>query len=292
MILTAQFALPQAGGLGGPLPENRNARGGAPPALKPATLPDHVSQLTDRTFRITDGRPLEVAAELLSRKLGVTISFEEAAWISTRDTVRAADIPGNEGVTSINHPRGPLVPRTSTVTITVPPTGPEKRALGPSRIVQTTLDYHSSSKNPGDYRLVQVSESEYSIVVDQVENEAGNKVKQLSPLDIRISFPERVRTLQETLDLIYQSAGSAAHVKLGAFFEYRSAASIRLGANNEVARNVLANALRMPGRNRMSWSLRYDPEMKIHLIYFRPVEAEEAVPGEGARLRPLVWPNK
>jgi hypothetical protein len=248
--------------------------------------------VADGVFIITNGRALELAAQLLSRKLGVTVSFEEAVWMSSRDVVRAADIPGNEAVTSDNHPRGPLVPRNSTLTMTVPTTKAAKEAVGPSRIIQTVLDSHSSSRNPGDYRLVQLSETEYSLVVDQVEDESGRRVKQVSPLDVRISFPEKDRTLQETLDLIYLSVSTAAGVKLGGLSDARSQTRFQLGAKNEIAREVLAKALRTPGGTRMSWSLRYDPENKFHLIYFRPVEAEEFFPGLGLRLLPLAWPKQ
>jgi hypothetical protein len=293
---TSDFAFAQAGGFSAPIPpttrdaNDRSARS-APP-FKQANLPDDVSQVADGVFLITNGRPLEVAAEVLSRKLGVAVSFEEAAWMSNRDLVRAADIPGNEGVTSQNHPRGPLVPRRSMLTMFVPTTKAAKEATGPTRIIQNALDSHSTAKNPGEYRLIRLSESEYSIVVDQVEDESGRKVKQLSPLDVRISFPEKDRSPQETLNLIYQSVRAAANVKLMVLVEDHSTTRVRLGANNEVAREVLAKALRRPGSDKKSWSLRYDPENKMYLIYFLRVEVEESVPGRGATLRPLLWPKQ
>jgi hypothetical protein len=129
-------------------------------------------------------------------------------------------------------------------------------------------------------------------VVDQVEEESGRKVKQVPPFDVRISFPTKDRTLQETLDLIYLSVSTAARVKLGGLSDVRSPTRVQLGADNEIAREVLAKALRRPGGTRMSWSVRYDPENKIHLIYFLPVEAEESFPGLGIRLLPLVWPKQ
>jgi hypothetical protein len=296
-ITATSYSRAQGTNLGAPLPPPRNStgpRGGVNPsaALRPATLPRGVSEAGEGVFVITSGRPLELAAQLLSRKLGVAVSFEEAAWMSSRDVVRAADIPGNEGVTSDNHPRGPLVPRMSMFTMIVPTTRAAKEATGPARIIENALYSHSTAKNPGEYRLVRLSESEYSIVADQVEDESGRKVRQLSPLDVRISFPEKDRSPEETLNLIYQSVRAAANINLAVLTDDRSSTNIRLGANNEVAREVLAKALRRPGSRRLSWSVRYDPEGKGYLIYFLPVEVEESVPGAGVRLLPLAWPKQ
>jgi hypothetical protein len=65
---------------------------------------------------------------------------------------------------------------------------------------------------------------------------------------------------------------------------------VRLGANNEVARDVLVKALRLNRPNRReTWSLRFDPPTKIYGMLFRTAEQEVVLPGRGLVLQPMKW---
>jgi hypothetical protein len=290
-------------GVGGPprianegVPSGQGSVKGATPGgvLAVARLPEGVHQVQDGQFIITDSRPLEVVAKLLSMKLGVPIAFEEAAWASDRDVMRAADAPGGQGATSLNNPRGPLGPRGGTVDVSIPTFQSINPTENASNTIQAALNSHRSHKNPGDFKLVRFGEGEFSIVAERAENAAGVLVNQLSPLDARISFPEAERTMSETIEVIFQSIRNSGHASVTEFasrFQGFKNPRLRLGASNEIGRDVLAKAFRRPGGSKYSWSLRYDPENKGYLFFLVGVQAEVPIPGGGTGLRPLSWPK-
>lgn len=278
------------GGLGAPLTrdqarqpsENRSGtgatqgRGGRPLGLESlplAELPRGVRESSAGTFVVTSSRPLEVAAQLLTRKLGVPVAFEEAAWLSPRDSA--------------------LVTQSSTVMVTIPPIVQNK-----SNVIQAALDSYRMNRNPGEFKLVRFGDDGLSIVADVAEDERGTVVKQINPLDLRISFSEEDRTISDTITLIYSAINKASAprrisiVTVGQMPSSFRTERVRLGASDEVAREVLIKALRSSRQaNRQIWSLRFDPLTKIYGMWFQPAEEEVTVPGHGTVLRYISWPQ-
>jgi len=302
LFLAKSGLLAQATGLGPPLgpPDNTDplngVRGGIPGGVLPTAppLPAAVREMGNGRFTITDSRPIEVAAQLLTRKLGVPIAFEEAAWISSSDVIRAANYPGNQGVTSRTNPKGPLVPKGGTVDVVVPPGPPSDRAASASRTIEAVLISHRNHGNPGEFKLVRFGQDEYSIVADRAGDATGNMVKQTSPLDAKISFPEADRSLHETIETICEAVRTSSHlplVNLSPLNQYFDQTRLRIGATNETARDVLAKALRRPGGSKRTWTLRFDPENKTYLISLLGVQAEIAVAGGKVALQPMTWPK-
>jgi len=260
-----------------------------------SVLPRGVRQIQQGQYEVTDPRPLEVVAHLLSLKLGVSIAYEEAAWVSDRDVIRAADYPANQSLISRNATsRGPLIPRGGTVDVTIPTSQNLNQTDNASNVIQAALNNHRGHKNPGDFKLVRFGDGEFSIVAERAENEAGVLVNQHSPLDAKISFPEAERTWRETIDIIYQSIRNASHAPitdLGHPMQDSDTTRLRLGARDDIARDVLAKALRRPGRSKFSWILRYDPQNKIYTIVLIGVQAEVPIQGGGTGILPLAWPK-
>jgi len=270
-------------------------KGAIPGGVLPvASLPKGALQVQEGQFIVTDSRPLEVVAQLLSMKLGVPIAYEDAAWASDRDVMRAADARGGQGVTSLNNPRGPVGPRGGSVDVNIPMSksvNPSETALN---VIQAALNSHRGHKNPGDFKLVRFGEGEFSIVAERAENAAGVLVNQLSPLDVRISFPEAERTLSETVEVIFQSVRNSGGIPITEFasqFQGFKKPRLRFGASNEIARDVLEKAFRRPGGSKYSWSLRYDPQIKSYLFFLVGIQVEVPIPGGSAGLRPLSWPK-
>jgi hypothetical protein len=214
---------------------------------------------------------MEVAADLLSRKLGVPISSEEPAWLSSRDVIRGGDYPGNPPALNT------LIPRGGTITLSIP----SSRPADITAVIQAAIDSHRENRNPGEFKLIRLANDAYSIVADYAEDEKGTVVKQSNPLDQRISFPEMDRSIAETLALIYRSAVEASNkssssrkitiVDLAGPTYSFTTRQIRLGAHDEVSRDILLKTLREAGFDRTYWSLRFDPQSKIYGIALKAV---------------------
>ncbi len=265
---------------------------GDTPNLTPAAIPpiDGVSLVRDGVYRITDPRPLEQATRLLERKLGVPIWYEDPVWSFNGDLVHAADLPANrELATRYPDWRGPLVPRGGTFDVILPTAPATLRAANPVDLLETAIASHMSFRNPGEFKVLQFGNNEFSIVGARAANKDGQIVEQVPPLDRRVSFPEAERTLADTLNLI----SSAINVKLMVEFAGgpKKSRRVLIGANNEVAREVVARTMRMPGGTKASWTLSYMPDLHAYLLGARPVEVEVTAPGVVTQLQTLFWPK-
>jgi hypothetical protein len=243
-------------------------------------------------FTITDPRPLERTAELLERKLQVAISYEEPAWSSAGDLSNAADLPQNSVLASKNPAwRGPLVPRSSTVDVTIPATGATVAA-----IIQAALDNHRLRGNPGEFKAVQLGDGGFSIVAERVDDQNGGIVTSVSPLDLRITMPEEERTMADTLAVLIRAINATSKIPVvrptiggkGHFDIVR----VRVGAQNEPARDVLSRILRVPGQPKFSWTLDYMPDLRTYVLGFRRIQVERVLGDGSTELVEILWPKQ
>jgi hypothetical protein len=281
--------IPGQRGLPPPRGQSGRGRDAAPTRAIPEI--DGVVLRQDGAFDITDPRPLQQAAELMERKLGVPISYEDPVWASSRDTVQASKLPGNRELVARRPDwKGNLVPRGGTVTVAVPTTPEAKQAIDPVYVIQAVISNYEARGNTGQFTLVRFGENEFSIVPTKVEDKAGRLVDQVSPLDVKISFPEEERSLPATVDLISQAIG-VKPIRFDSSPEaYARGPRVRVGAQNETARDVLARALRIPGGAKLSFHLNYMPDVQIYVIGLSPVRVESPTPS-GVQLETLYWPR-
>jgi hypothetical protein len=287
--------LAQVGGIGSPPQRTNegggNSRGGENPGgVQPSnTLPLGVRETAPGIFRITDPRPLEAAMTLLSRKLGVPISYEEPAWESSADIIPAAEYPGNERMATRTFPRGPLIPRGGSFDVVILP-----NTAAPAAI-QAAIQSHRDFRNPAEFKLITFGESEFAVVPERAGDKDGRLVPQTSPFDARITFPEEERTFSEAVEVVLQAVRTTRRVGIALPFDLKSldggAPKRRTGARNEVARDVLAKALHRPGDQKFSWNLRYDPQDKLYVFNLVGVRKEVQVPGGGVGLQYATWPR-
>lgn len=242
------------------------------------------------TYTIEDPRPLEQAAILLERKLGVPVWYEDPLWAFSGDLVQAADLQQNREVSTKNPGwLGPLVPRGGRFEITLPATAEALRASDPLTLLQTVVDRNTAFGNAGTFKVVKVLDSGYSIVGTAVADNTGRLKATAPPLDRSVSFPEMERTLADTLNLICEQVGVQLMVQFRGGPE--QSRLVRIGANNEVARNVLARTMKFAGGTKASWVLDYMPDLKIYTLGLRAAQAEVPVSGTGAQLKTLFWPK-
>ncbi len=227
---------------GVPPPRGRSGRGDAA-ATRVMPPIDGVVARADGVFEITDPRPLNQIAVLLERKLGVAISYEDPVWASRRDTAYASALPANRELTA-RHPnwKGNLVPRGGTVTVVIPMAAEARQAASPASLIQAAISSYESSGNSAQFTVVRFGVNEFSIVPTRAEDKTGRLVDQVSPLDLKISFPEEDRSLPATIDLISRAI-DVRPVRFDSSPDaYARAPRVRVGADNETAREVLARA--------------------------------------------------
>jgi hypothetical protein len=241
-------------------------------------------------YTIDYPRPLEQAAILLERKLGVPIWYEDPPWAFSGDLVEAADLPGNQELAA-RYPswRGPLVPRGGRMTLTLPETPAALRAANPINLLETAIVAHGQLNNSSSFKVVRFGDTEFSIVATRAATKEGRAQTQVSPLDRKISFAEADRTLADTLNFICKAISVQLMVQFTGGPE--KSRRVRIGANDEPARDVLARTMRMPGGTKIAWVLDYMPDLQLYTLGLRAVQIEARTPAGGTELRTLFWPK-
>jgi hypothetical protein len=299
----ALLAVQRNGPAGAGSPDGGRGQRGVPPpraesgrgrdSIPAVTIPeiDGVVRRQDGVFEVTDPRPLQRAAELLERKLGVPISYEDPVWASSKDTVLASKLPGNRELLA-RYPnwKGNLVRRGGTVSVVVPTRSAATEVINPVYVIQGVISSYEAQGNSGQFTVVRFGENEFSIVSMKAEDKAGRLVDQVSPLDLKISFPEEERSLPATVDLIAHAIGVRPIRFDNSPESYSRAPRVRVGAQNETAREVLARAVRIPGGAKFSFHLNYMPDVHVHVIGLNPVRVELPTPN-GVQLETLYWPR-
>jgi hypothetical protein len=257
---------------------------------------DGLTELGAGIYRITDPRPMEQLTFLVQRKFGISVSYEEDMLQFSGDMVYASELPGNQAAAA-EAPgwRGPLVPRLGTLEVSLPSASLIKQIADPTSSIVDAIASHQSSKNVGRFKLLNLGEYGFSVVMSQVADATGKMVDIVPALDTLVTFPKMNRSLGETLTLI--SRAVVAGGKRGFGFEppgytsYFDSTHVEVGADNEPARIVLARALKAPGQPRYSWRLSTMPLMNGgHLALVKT--GIEVVDSKGNVLQQVMkWPK-
>jgi hypothetical protein len=198
--------------------------------------------------------PLLDAARQVAEQLEIGVSFEEPEWLADGDLMRYVD-------TTEAQARPPEVRARLDPNVKIQGAGTiqshgllragQDRFELAGQLLQNCLDDHARRGNPGRFKLVRLDNYGYSIVPTEVRGKSGEWVSAPSPLDTRISFPRAKRNLRPTLELISQAISKSSGEKiepdiyrLPGINDIYSVAVTSSGAGNEVAREVLARALR------------------------------------------------
>jgi len=245
-------------------------------------------------IQISSPRPLEVAAEFLRRKSGLVVSYEEPAWMSAQDTVLAGDLPENRGLVE-KYPtwRGNLVPREGSLNVFLPDSHQLAKANNLRNVIEDILANHISHRNAGDFKLAEVNGT-FDILADKVTDESGRMIPAKLPLDTVISFENRARSLADTIDVICAKVRESSGIPVISTVNmtaagYLNEIEVQIGANNEVARSVLARAFR-GGSLEYSWHVDYLPDEKLFVLGAVAVQAETDTP-QGLTLLIPAWPK-
>ncbi len=253
---------------------SKSTNGGLPTStgiVPPTPFQSATSPAEFRISVIRQPNPLLEVAKTVSQRFGVPIAYEEPAWIADIEMGRLIDLPDTQT-------RPPDIVAKMNPRLRAPALGSielhETIVSGRSdfdqagEILRDSVDEHGRRGNPGVFKVVRLGDLGYGIVPTNIRNASGQFVSALSPLDAPISFPAGNRRLGETLRLIAKAIGDATGQKINAqitapgFNSIFDQAKSDAGAQNEVARNVLARVLHdittMDGvKPKLWWTLEY-----------------------------------
>jgi hypothetical protein len=199
-------------------------------------------------------RPLAKAIEVLERKYGWIITYEDPRYIHESEVLdhTAPEFRGGK-----LRALGPKGGRLNLSSIIVDGAG---KPDNPAVVLRKLLSLHDASGNAGRFSVKQTGKI-FHVVPTHIKDRKGQLVVQTSILDVAISLPEEERRGFETLDLICTAIGKAIKkevivgtVPLNLFLNHRS----QLGAAKKQAREVLMRAIQ-DINSTLSWQLLYDP---------------------------------
>ena len=223
-------------------------------------------QFNTQEFKLAvqEVRPMAKAAELMAQKYGIRITYEDLPLIEYSQLQKP-------GIISISLPSPRSVP---------PPR--------PIDIVQLVLDNYAKNGNPGVFR-VKENDGAFQIIPAMIIDSRGRALEAVPILDAHISFPSYERNGFDTLQTIANAVSLSAGIKVNfglAPYKWLMQQKLTIGANNEVARDVLLRALDSTGA-KLIWWLLYDPHNRSYGLSIDAAMVEEKTPTGRTRLRRL-----
>jgi hypothetical protein len=268
---------------------------------RPFQLPSGIKE-SGNEYTVTGQPPLAVATQLLSQKLAVPISYEDAAWAADSDLTSARIVPG----VPIPPFALPRVPAEHTFSFTLAPLN-ELRKADAASVIQSVIDSYQRSGSPGKFKAVPYGTGEFSIVAVSAADQSGKDIVQRSPLEKRITISAKKRSRMEAIleictivsdDTVHLGVDASAGVVSGSgYLNYLTNNTTQAGADNEPAREVLAKVMgplpgASPWNSRLAWILRFTPRSKEATLVLYDVQAEIVHPDGSRWLAPLVWTSQ
>ena len=242
-----------------------------------------------QTLLIDEPRPLAKAALLWELHSGIPVSYEDAPYAYSGDLIdetAPAFKKDHPTITAYNLRGGSL-----RLEINLPSRSADPAEFGPfvTAGIQKAISDHALGAYPGRFKLSQTLDA-LAIVPITVADKDGKFVSVVSPLDVAITFPTRLRDGLSAIEAICQRINATAGknlVGMGTMPPSLQFQQIAVGADKEIARNVLVRVLSglqwSDSRNlgkpyRMSWRLLYGPDTNIqrYALNVHIVEVEKA----------------
>lgn len=218
---------------------------------------------------VDNPRPMAEAVKQLQEKYGWIITYEDPRLVNESDLLDVTDPNYRQA-----HPGGrrALAPKGGRLEISYFVSSATGKPENPRALLQMLLNAQAASANPGRFELKQTGQV-FHVIPAQVKDVRGRWIHQASILGIPITFPEKERSVFETLETITRALSSATQMKvtigtipLNFFVRHR----VTQSASGEPAREVLLRTLESTNR-KYSWRLLYDPGMKMLALNVRSV---------------------
>jgi hypothetical protein len=217
------------------------------------------------TVRIDDPRPIDRALEYLQSKFGYVVTYEDPRYQYAGDVKDVSE----DATARIRT----LVPVGGAVSISLPATGRDSRALG--SVLNQLLQSHAGLQRGGHFRLLEEG-GVFHVVPAEVQDRSGNWQPQVPVLDSAITVPklanaDGVMMLNAICEAASNATGTPVFVgtvPLNILKQHRG----DLEANSEVARAVLLRAFALSSPS-LSWGLLYDAGLRTYFLNVRLIQA-------------------
>ena len=203
-------------------------------------------------IEVVSGRPLAAALQEVQARYGWVVTYEDSFY-EFKDDV--ADVTASVRRDGKSEPKV-FVPLDRLLHFSFQ----NANLAQPQEVLMSLLDTYHASGNSDGFRLLRQG-STYHVVPTISRNAKGAFVKRQSRLDVRITLPEVERSTYSTLDAIVNEVNRISGTRLGMGtvpINLLMQTKARVGASNEVARDVLVRALAATG-SPVSWRLFCQP---------------------------------
>jgi hypothetical protein len=237
-----------------------------------------------------EGRPLAGMTRKVMEKYGVPVCYEDLKWADRSDMQPVGQNPKNQG-RILNQDL--LVPGPASLTIELDRDSRTKKPLSPlDTVLQSAINEHFARHNPGEFRLIMMpDELCYVVAPSRGKDKNGAMVAAKSPLDVSISFPALERTDDELLNTIIEAVIKATGEDIAIYFNKGPRKSANpMSADKEVARDVLAKALRQLYPWKSYWRLYNTPGDDNWGLNIGSVSQEIMDLSGETLLAPVYWP--
>lgn len=223
---------------------------------------------------VVDPRPLAKAAELIEVKYGLLINYEDPAYVHADDVRDDTDLKYKQQ----NPSARALSVRGGKLTFGLEVRADGRGLASPLKVLQSVVDAHNSRGLPGLFRVLQTGDI-FSIVPVAVKDRSGRLAPFTSPLDAKISIPERAVTGTQLVELICEEITRASGFQVVPGLQPNNVlnnTTVVLKANNQVARGVLMKALsglawKQPGitipPRKLVWHMFYGPGPETYFLH-------------------------
>ncbi len=198
-------------------------------------------QVPPASVHVEDHWPISKAVGLLEGYYGVPISLEDLSAYEYQGELRELDNfaqlqQARPSMKRILYPHGVL-------DVSFPEPATTATPASVANIVRALLAQHVKNGNAGQFRLLETSET-LVILPTARKDSAGSLIPDRSPLELRISFPQADRDANTAFEVFCQAATKALGRNVGLWTNVGTwQQTVDVGANNEVARDVLVKIL-------------------------------------------------
>ena len=227
--------------------------------------------LNKERLSVDDPRPVATAAEMLERKYGWIVTYEDPPYAHESDLVDVTNKVRRD-LDKYKPGQAPrvFVPKGGKLELEYDIDAVTKKPVAADVVVQQLLDTYAATNGiPGAFRLERDGQRLH-IIGALAKDKNGVLTSHQSVLDTVITLPPQKRNgmklLEDVCAAVSQSSGTRvliATAPTNLLFRYETEA----GAKDQKARAFLVNEVdRMTGQARLSWRLLYSAEMKTYYL--------------------------
>ena len=241
----------------------------------------------EQQLSISDGRPVAKAVEVLSKRHGIVITYEDPRYAFEGDL---KDVTAAVSRSPVKPGHRVLVPRGGAMQLTYTLSPSSGKLEGLDAVVRKVLDSNVASGGGAQFELIQQDDVLHVVPV-MLKNSEGAWVATRSILDTPITLPMESRSGLQTVDAICNALSAAAKVNVGITMAPTNAlASYQVveGGTNEPARDILSRSLKQLSKGMASrlgenyerqyvWQLLFDPGIKTYALNLSLLPQAEVV---------------